>query len=375
MGRVRMKIAIMSLADISNYGDMFFPYLFREELKDRLPDAEIKLYTNVAYHSVLYETEKYNRELLDEYDVIILAGGETIHLWDEERWSNLYPNAGEGKISDIAFDWLRLDKPFKAYFSVGVHPNTQWHRPELLLAMSRLNYLSVRGELSKKILEGNIILHYNDIRIVPDLGWIFNKYIDMWEQEGKGKMALPQKPYMIFEMFYEFDEDTIKYAASVLTHFQEETGVHVVLLPIVQTKSVQLLSSWNDYYPLLRLQEYAKGALLLMPDQLDIFDLGRLLKHAKFYLGGSMHGAVTCLSYGKPAGNVLTWTAPKLQDVHGMRMRADCFITHWGRLSYLLQSLNTEADDEVAGNYAIQYADYMRYRLSKEIDLLCQQFI
>lgn len=158
-----------------------------------------------------------------------------------------------------------------------------------------------------------------------------------------------------------------------MARFQEETGVRVVLLPIVQTKSTQTLSSWNDYYPLSRLQECAEGEFLLMPDQLDIFDLGRLLKHAKFYLGGSMHGAVTCLAYGKPAGNVLTWTAPKLQDVHGMRMRADCFITHWGRLPKLLYALNAEAEDEKAARYAVQYADYMRYRLSVEIDLLCRQ--
>ncbi len=369
----RTKIAVLSLADINNYGDMFFPYLFREELKKRLPDAEIRLYTNVACHSVLYDTQKYDRKLLGDYDAIILAGGETIHLWDEEQWSNLYPDAGDGNISDIAFDWLTLDKPFKAYFSVGVHPNMQGHKQEALCAMNRLNYLSVRGELSKKILEGAIISHSNEIRIVPDLGWIFNQYIDRWEQEGKGKTALPQTPYMIFEMFYEFDENTLQFAAGALARFQEATGVRVVLLPIVQTKSTQALSSWNDFYPLSRLQEYAEGAFLLMPDQLDIFDLGRLLKHAKFYLGDSMHGAVTCLAYGKPAGNVLTWTAPKLQDVHGMRMRADCFITHWGRLPKLLDALNAEAEDEKAARYAAKYADYMRYRLSVEIELLCRQ--
>ncbi len=368
-----LKIAVLSLADINNYGDMFFPYIFRLELQSRLPTAKIDLYTNMQYHCDIYDTAEYSRNRLLDYNAVILAGGDTVQRLDEENWKDIYPSdIGKKRPSDIIFDWLDLDKPYKAYFSVGVHPQMQEYRQDVLSAISRLDYLAVRGVLSKKILEGAIISNNNKIRIVPDLGWLFNRYIDVLEKETEG-FCVPSKPYMVFEIFYEFDEEVLRFAARTLQQFQSETGVEVMLLPIVHTKSRKQLSTWNDYYPLSRIAEYTDNALTLMPDQLSAAEVGILLKNAKFYLGSSMHGALTCLSYGKPAGNILTWTAPKLQELHGARTRADCFINHWGRLPEFLRKLDKEAEEKNEKKYSIMYADYMWYRLSTELDELCRQ--
>ncbi len=194
-------------------------------------------------------------------------------------------------------------------------------------------------------MEGAIISNNNKIRIVPDLGWLFNRYIDVLEKETEG-FCVPSKPYMVFEIFYEFDEEVLRFAARTLQQFQSETGVEVMLLPIVHTKSRKQLSTWNDYYPLSRIAEYTDNALTLMPDQLSAAEVGILLKNAKFYLGSSMHGA---------------------------RTRADCFINHWGRLPEFLRKLDKEAEEKNEKKYSIMYADYMRYRLSTELDELCRQ--
>lgn len=366
-----LKIAVLSLADINNYGDKFFPYIFRSELKARFPNAEIGLYTNSEYHCELYDTSKYSLPGLADYDAVILAGGDTIQRLDEENWNDIYGSSTLGrKPSDIIFQWLALDKPYKAYFSVGVHPQMQEHRQDILNMLTRLDYLSVRGGLSKKIIEGSLVYNYNQIRIVPDLGWLFAKYLDRMEPDLP-ETGLTPGNYMVFEVFYEFDDEILRFSAKALSEFQSETNVKVMLLPIIHTKSKRALSTWNDYYPLSKIQEYAGGAFLLMPDQLSIANVGFLLKNAKFYLGSSMHGAVTCLSYGIPAGNILTWTAPKLQELHGARMRADCFINHWGKLPGLLRQLNREAEDNTNRGYGKIYADYMRHRLSQELDYLC----
>lgn len=186
-----------------------------------------------------------------------MAGGETVHFWeDEESWENLYEEPANGrKISDIVFDWLTLEKPFKACFSVGVHPNMLYHQDLTLQLLKKLDYLAVRGEMSKKILEGGIISNDNYIRIVPDIGWLFPKYIE----NAVPDIPLPSKPYMVFEMFYESDEETILYAADTLKNFRQKTGVEVVLLPIVQTKSKQKDSSWNDYKALLKIYQLSRG--------------------------------------------------------------------------------------------------------------------
>lgn len=229
-------------------------------------------------------------------------------------------------------------------------------------------------KFQKKIIEKSFISNFNNIKIVPDLGWLFGQYID--ELEGLAdRSIMPKEPYMIFQMFNENDHETVKYTARKLREFQDETGVRVVLLPIVQTKSKDVNSTWNDYDILGKLQKESGNSFELMPDLLNIPTIGILIKNAKFYLGGSMHGAVTGLAYGKPAGNVLTWTAPKLQDLHGQRMRTDCFINQWGKMPKLLRNLNYEAECNEALQYNLSYSQYMQYRLSKNIDMLCDEIV
>jgi len=366
------KIAVLSLADIGNYGDMFFPFIFRAELLRRFPNAKIDLITNTEFACSLYETNKYEFNKMSDYNAIILAGGETIQRLDKEEWIDIYHKDFNGRPSDIVFEWLKQGGPYKAWFSVGVHPNMYNYREDMLFALRGLNYLAVRGELSKKIIETDIVLNYNNIRIVPDIGWLFSNYIDLLSANVSNQI-IPASPYMVFQVLYEFDDETLKYSAKTLLHFQNETKVKVVLLPIVHTKSRKEVSTWNDHHALSKIFDYSGGLLTLMPDGLGIAETGILLKCAKFFVGGSMHGAVTCLAYGKPGANILTWTAPKLQDLHGARMRTDCFVNNWGKLPGLLNGLDDEAGNESDNKHALMYADYMRYRLSVEIDNLCKE--
>jgi hypothetical protein len=86
-----------------------------------------------------------------------------------------------------------------------------------------------------------------------------------------------------------------------------------------------------------------------------------------------MHGAVTCLAYGKPAANILRWTAPKLQDLHGLRNRQDCFSNDWGMLRELLETLNREAENGFVDRDI--HSRYMRSRLTQEISRLCTKIL
>lgn len=369
-----MKIAILSLADINNYGDVFFPYVFRKEIKKRIPNAEIDLVTNMVVENELYQTVSYSLSKMKKYDAIILAGGETVQRLDDKIWNDVYCEKIHGKPTDIVFEWLSLERCYKAFFAVGVHPCMLEHKNDIDYILTHLNYLSVRGEISKKIIENSLVSNYGNINIVPDLGWLFGQYIDELERQAD-KTKMPKRPYMIFQMFNENDYETVKYAARKLGEFQDETGVGVVLLPIVQTKSRDASSSWNDYSVLQKLQEESGNSFELMPDLLNVPTIGMLIRNAKFYLGGSMHGAVTSLVYGRPAGNILTWTAPKLQDLHGQRMRTDCFINQWGKMPKLLQTLNHEAESAEAFQYNLSYSKYMQYRLSINIDILCNDIL
>lgn len=40
-----IKIAMLSFADIDNYGDVFFPYIFKGEIIKRIPNAQLYFFT------------------------------------------------------------------------------------------------------------------------------------------------------------------------------------------------------------------------------------------------------------------------------------------------------------------------------------------
>ena len=84
------KIAILSLADINNYGDTFFPLVLKSELLKRIPDARIELITNTEFDCGLYKTTAYSKEFVSEFDAIVLGGGELISPYDNESFLATY---------------------------------------------------------------------------------------------------------------------------------------------------------------------------------------------------------------------------------------------------------------------------------------------
>lgn len=371
---VGMKIAVLSLADIDNYGDTFFPYMFRAELLKRLPKARIDLFTNIPFDSGIYRTQAYSPEAVADYDAIILAGGDTIQRLDQEEFGPIYAklssNVFSGRPSDIVFSWLELQKPFKAWFAVGAHPNILNYRTDVEEAFAKLDYLAVRGIIAKKILENNLICNNEKILIVPDLGWLFPEYINATKLKPKailrkhGGPKIPSRPYAVFETYQEKDVP-VERIAQTLIDFQEKSGVRILLVPFIRP--------WSDFKMLSQIYEASDGMLSLVPNTLSFLETGSVLKGSEFYIGASMHGAVTCLAYGKPAGNILRWTAPKLQDLHGMRSRTDCFANEWEQLGPMLDMLNQEKKSGKAERAA--YSSYMRSRLCREIDGLAKRIL
>ncbi len=378
----KLKIALLSLADINNYGDVFFPYVCRAELQKRIPEAEFEIITNVRYDSGLYVTMAYEKEKMTQYDAIVYCGGELVSPYDNDMLRETYRDSFglcdyTGVPSDIAHGWLDMKEPFKAWFSIGAHPVLFDYPNEVEAALENLDYLSVRGTISKKVLEKGFALHNNNIRVMPDLGWLFPRYIDTERMIDIPSICGVREggAYVCFEAVDDCDINTyIPEIASSLKEFQAKTGVKVLLFPIIQSKKEE----WSEGMILRKIYDAAGGALTLIPEGLNILETGAVLKHAKFFLGSSLHGAVTALAYGNPAVNIRGSMHTKLQDVHAARCRSACFATGWDVVSGVLFRLNNEAENKDDHKYAVMYAEYMRYRLDKEFDGLAariQQYV
>src|SRR5690606_1041638 len=171
-----LRIAMLSFADINNYGDILFSHVFKAEITKRLPSASIDFYTPSTIELEGFSYEGYLREKLDgNYDAIFLAGGEVVHLFDERTWAPIYEKQNKKVVSknasDTVWDWVDCDSKFKAWLSVGVRPfGDKWDEDKVKHTITSLDFVGCRGILSKKILEGSDFEKFNSaITITPDL--------------------------------------------------------------------------------------------------------------------------------------------------------------------------------------------------------------
>ena len=143
-----IRIAIMSVADILNYGDTLFPFVARQEILKRLPNAKFRFFTPtnaVIEGETFYGYTRKNLEIFKPTAILVI-GGEVIHKYDQVVWHEMYKNISKpvlsDNVSDTFFDWL--DYPcFKAWFSVGVLYFNDGNMIDLSL-LDKLNYIGVR---------------------------------------------------------------------------------------------------------------------------------------------------------------------------------------------------------------------------------------
>src|SRR5690606_4625905 len=174
------------------------------------------------------------------YDALILAGGEVIHLFDERTWVPIY-NKNKLQIesknpSDVVWDWIDAKSKFKAWISVGVRPfEDKWDEKKINGVIRGLDYLSVRGILSKKILEsGNLNEYLHMIQMSPDLGWLFPKYLEYRKLTGDlyRKHISAGVKYAIFQVNAITEEEAGIIAAQLLS-FQDKYNIKIYLLPVI----------------------------------------------------------------------------------------------------------------------------------------------
>jgi len=365
------KLAMLTFADIDNYGDTFFPYVFVEEMKKRLPGYTIDVLANQACNFGPVTCEKYNLEQLTQYDAVVLAGGEVVHDFDVGVWNSIYYPMTKGNLdfapSDIVFNWMDLNIPFKAWFSVGVLPPHESTRLKITSALNKLDYIALRGIVAKKIVENYTEAHYSSLHLVPDMGWIFPHYIPTEEADKKrvGREAkvegLFESPYLVFEAHMAAFPPA-KQVAAALMHIQEATGLRVIMLPLVRP--------WQDHRVMSYIEDASDGNLLLLHDNLSFLDMGTILANADLYVGTSLHGAMTLLANGKPAGIIHPHSMTKYQDFLGMQMRLDFYENNWGQLETLVHKLIQEHYDISKMRQLKLYSEYMQLKLNDAFDEL-----
>jgi lipopolysaccharide transport system ATP-binding protein len=155
------RIGLFGTFDLENYGDLLFPRLFEREMRERLPDAEIRAFSPFGpEHPVAMNggwtpeglglwTRERLRELGDSLDLVVVGGGEIIHTRDE-----LLATAYGVDPLD-----LRLRRPSDffleypaAWHAVGIPFDLDPYERRLVAAVDR-PYVAVRDARSRARLE------------------------------------------------------------------------------------------------------------------------------------------------------------------------------------------------------------------------------
>lgn len=343
-----MKIGLLSFADCDNYGDKYFAPICNEHLAKLLPEAQFIHITptGATIDGELYSA--YDPYLLDtRVDAILLVGGEVVHT-EDHLFLDIY--ARQGLVSslphptDLVFSSPYLNVPYKAWISTGISssitsPDSAGRLADII---PRLNRIMLRGILAKDNLDA-LTGRNLYAEVVPDLGWLIPYHgRNQPSEPDEFLTASPnitgfdwQQPYLVFQTIPAAVNGIAKLTdiAATLLKIQNQTGLQVVLLPITHyTGDSQLLAELN---------EVSGNSFVLMPDRMRRNDVANILLHAAISITSSLHGAITCLAAGIPAG-VIHPGETKFYDLFGMQQRLHFFRREWSNLYELAMDLSQE---------------------------------
>jgi len=370
--RNNLRLAMMSFADINNYGDILFSHVFDMELRNRIPDVEIDFFTPSTIDLEGYHYEGYDRAKVDgKYDGIFLAGGEVVHLFDERTWQPIYEKQQKQVVSkhasDTVWDWVDCQSAFKAWLSVGVRPfGDKWDELKVNNTVNALDYISCRGILSKKILEASNFESFNKkVEITPDLGWIFPQYLDSQNQRGKhyGDFIPPDTEYLLFQV-HNIIEVEAKIVANDLREAKQKYGYEIVMMPVIHL--------WKDEVYLEQINKLAGNEFIVLPNDLSVVQMLDIIVHASLTVTSSLHVAITALADGVPASVFNKWQGSKLQDLYGLQFRTDFLVSEVTEFANIFEKLEFERQHSKSLSL---YAQFMREKLKETFDGIVNRMI
>lgn len=330
-----MRIAIIGAFDRMNYGDLLFPVVLTEHLlKHYGSSVEISYYGHC--HSDLtpfggFITKPlrhlFSSKELPDGSVIIVAGGEVLaanwidtlyYLLGKKPWWQRLANRLVGPIAETIlirrylgcrniFPYLLRKSDFSKplaiiYNAVGganLATRNKSFQQSVASILKDADYLTVRDQSSIKILR-NTGIDLPNLTLAPDCAAVISNLfpLDILESKLSNeaidlKKTLGGRPFITFQMGINFISNSVGIIAEQLNLLTKKTGFTIVLLPIGRASGHEDQIVLGKILPLL-------GQPAILPRQNTIFDTMWFIANSQLFIGTSLHGAITAMSYGVP---------------------------------------------------------------------------
>jgi hypothetical protein len=300
------RVAMCGTFDVQNYGDLLFPLILKHELGKRIPGIEVECF---SYHAKSppgwpFEVSPVNSlpEAVSSFDAVVVGGGHLIRF-DKEVAPGYFPPLPE--MHHPTSYWLfpalvALDANVRLIWSaVGASPELpQWGRELLKEVLNRSAYVSVRDEISQRLLRdlGTSTKALN----VPDSAFgVRGLCTSKFDRRGKSA------PYVAIQ------------ATPNLKPYAETIQRLVLWLAEHNYQVVPLCVS-----PALGDEAEVLGGILgqSFPSRswIDPIDVAGTIANAAAVVGVSLHLTITALTFGVPVLRPFRNPVSKYTSVHDL---------------------------------------------------------
>lgn len=317
------KIRFLSASDRINYGDFLFPIIFKEVARNVNSDIVFENYGIIKsdfthFGALPTKSFKTLEAEMESGDKIVIGGGEVLFA----NWKTLYAFINPFFLRLIRVKRLkRLERRFK--FSNRLLSKNLVPIPFSFAAsdfnLEKLNvyYNSVGGghlllqdngmrKIAHKRLQAARLISLRDSRsvsyfknytdlnpqLVPDSALLMSQMFSKNKLQGLIKRDLNYKNYIFLQLaFNKGPSDLIKFANQIEI-IAQHLKCSVVLCPI------GLAPGHEDDKILKDIKKIKPQFEFVMPK--TIFEIMHLIANANLYLGTSLHGAITAMSFLVP---------------------------------------------------------------------------
>lgn len=347
------KMAVIGPHDRINYGDFLFPMMLEFALS-KIVGSEINLrkfalVSSDYSHLGTFKSQSFKRLTSavnsGEIDTIVVAGGESISA----KWNNLYSYINPLYDYFYQYKKIRNNRIFRNIpkFLLG-------NKTEFPFLINPQNYKTSDLKFFYNAVGGGRNLSISQIEVLNQASLVglrdvssYN-YIRNFKQDEKFVLvpdsaiilsdvylkstleATIEEEYVFFQLSNYKHQNKIKEIISQLRKILE-TGLKLVFCPLGTAKGHE------DQVILKRIyKELNHPNIVFIDEQPSISQIISLIANARLYIGTSLHGVITSMSYGVPylplnpnqkkvVSFLDTWSIPELNKVYNLESFHDNF--------------------------------------------------
>lgn len=176
----------------------------------------------------------------------------------------------------------------------GIGQNILFERSQIARnILHTVDYISVRDELSQLCLKNMGV----DSRLVADSAILMSKVFseqDLEKYISKDMKILKNKYYLFFQTNLQLGRKYLNEFVEMLKQVIDKIGCHIILCPI------GIAPGHSDNIALEELYNYLPNENCTLVKNVTVWNIMWLISHACIYVGSSLHGAITSMSFGVP---------------------------------------------------------------------------